>query len=327
MSEYAETEQGFAEQLANKLGAPQTAPEASPEAAPETPQEQPVERGRDERGRFAPQQEQEQPEEQPQERLYAGKYKSEQELENAYLELQQRMGSQGSELGDVRGRLQQMEQALYQQQYQQSQPQYNYSLEQVVEAAEQNPQQTAVWAIQNAPHSYDTVMDVWYQVDAKGASRFEQQIMAQALRDQIRQEMAPAIVPAMQMSQQNDFYQAWSAVAAQNPEINQHTKQILEAAESAPEVVDLLRNGDLESKQRVITQLYWMARGRNADTLAAAAQGVMQEQNEQNQYAKNQAQVVTSSGTSSADTTSGDRIAAWKRQFREAAGLPADLGR
>jgi len=312
MSEYAESEQGFADQLVAKLSQPEEAVQ-EPAGAPESVEQ--VQDGQE----AQPEQETAQ---EASERLYAGKYKSEQELEDAYLELQQRMGSQGNELGEVRGRLAQLEQASYQQQ----QPQYNYSLEQVVEAAESNPQETAVWAIQNAPESYDTVMDVWYQVDAKGASRFEQQIMAQALREQIRMEMAPAVAPMMEMGQQSAFYQAWSEVAKANPEINNYTRQIVETAEAVPEIIGLLRNGDLESKQRTITQLYWMARGRNADTLAAAAQGVLQEQQNQNQQAKSQAQVVTSSGVSNADTTSQDRVAAWKRQFREAAGLPLNLG-
>jgi len=313
--EYAETEQGFAEQLSQKL-----AGEASQEAteAPERP--------RDEQGRFQPQEapaEPQESQEQPTEHLYAGKYKSEQELEDAYLELQQRMGSQGSELGELRARQQQMEGYLAAQS-QQQQPQYSYSIEQVVEAAEQSPQETAVWAIQNAPESYDTVMDVWYQVDAKGASRFEQQIMAQALREQIRNEMAPAIVPMHQMNQQQAFYQAWSAVAQENPEISQHTQQILEAAEQAPEIVGALQNGDLESKKKLLTQLYWMARGRNADTLAAAAQGVMQEQTQQNLHAKNQASGITSPGVGNTDTAN-DKLQAWRQQFRKAAGLPQVL--
>lgn len=319
--EYGLSEGQFADRLMEKGFA-----SADPLPEAETPAE-PTEGQETTPGPDEPQQTAQEPTEaEPEgEKLYAGKYRSEQELENAYLELQGRLGSQGSELGDLRGKVSQME-AYLAGQGQSAQPQYSYSIDQVIEAAEANPQETAFWAIQNAPQSYDTVMDVWYQTDAKGASRFEQQIMAQALREQIRQELAPAIQPAMEMSRTNDFYQAWSDVAAQNPEINNHTKAILEAAESAPEVISILQNGDVDSKRRVLTQLYWMARGRTADTLAAAAQGVMQEQQAQNQHAKNQAQVVTSSGSSSADTTSADRLAAWKREFRKAAGLPLDLG-
>lgn len=322
---YGLSESQFADRLIAKIegqDTPEEAPEETPEQpgeATEQPTEQPVERPAD----------QPEPEDDPLLSEYLSKYGGDRDKAlKAAAHQQDVIGRQGAKLGELRQRQQQMEAFLagLQQQAPQ-QPQYNYSIDQIVEAAEQSPQETAFWAIQNAPQAYDTVMDVWYQTDAKGASRFEQQIMAQALREQIRQEMAPAIQPAMDMSRTNAFYQAWAEVAQSNPEINNHTQQILEAAESAPEIVSILRDGDIDSKKRMLTQLYWMARGRNADTLAAAAQGVMQQQNAQNQYAKNQAQVVTSPGSGSADTTRSDRVAAWKREFRKAAGLPLELPR
>lgn len=283
-------------------------------AVEETPEETPVEETTTEE---TPVEAVETPVEPVVEKLYAGKYKSPEELEEAYQNLNSVMGRQGNEMSDLRQKLDHLESRV-------SQPtQAPYSQDQIMEAAEGNPMGTAVWALQNAPHTYEGVMEVWYENNPKDAARFEQHLAMESLKDDMRKEIAPVAGPVTQMTQQQEFYSAWTDASKTLPDLNSFSQQIIEAAEETPEILGVLQNGDHAAKTRVITSLYWMARGRSSDTLAAAQQQVDKEAEQKAQEGKTQATVIVSPGKTNADTASSDaRVREWKNQFRKEAGLP-----
>lgn len=223
------------------------------------------ERPRNEKGQFLPK---EQPEEGE---LILGKFKSQEDLAQAYEHLESLAGRQGQEFGELRRELQEMRQSLQGSSNEDYVPIDDQTASAVDELAESNPQQAAAWALEHQPLLYERVMDIWFQNDPRSAGRFENGLMLRQMRDDITASIGPAVAPLQAQAQERAFAEAWANVAQKYPDMSSHGEAMLEAAKTVPELSHALTTGDAASKERLIENLLFLARGREADRFAAAA--------------------------------------------------------
>lgn len=218
------------------------------------------ERPRGEDGKFLSREAAEQAE---QERLYAGRYKTVEELEAAVVEKEAFISRQGTDVGSLRSELQEMRRSLEQRQAEQSAP------------------------AQPLPHNWDSMLDenpaqaveIAYKAD-------NQQAMSEAL--QAWNELAPGApqlwVQNKQMEEQlldlresvgkQTSNSAYAEFSRTHPDVEQYAQEMGEIAKQAPYLTELLQNGDPRAQTEVLDFLYTKAstekRARNADTLAKA---------------------------------------------------------
>lgn len=247
--------------------------------------------------------------------LIGGKFKSQDDLLKAYEEAQRKLGEQGSELGELRRLREEFEE--FASSFEEDEP-AQMSPHEVAAYSDQiqeNPSQVAVWALQNGHDLlYDSAIRQLYDIgDIFTANRLEQARMMAAMQAQVRQTIEPLEQPVQRMTQNQEFNQAWRAVAEKMPDLNKFADAIQEAATTAPEVVGALRQGDMASKERVIENLYWLAKGRQAETFQEAAKEVARQTAEDNQRAKAEATVASASSS----PTRGDTGKTWKDDLKE----------
>jgi hypothetical protein len=290
-------------------------------------------RQRDERGRFASQQtdgegadeaQTEQGETGDEQGLILGKFKSVDDLVQSYQEAERRLSTQGNEVGTLRQELAEMRGALSQIQSRSDEPQQAQITEdlvsQVDELAVNNPQGAATWALENQPLLYNRVMQIWATNDPLAASRFEGALMREQLKqemeERITQQYGPVAQTVTEQTQASQFDSAWKTVATKYPDLATYGQHMMDAAASAPELAQSLQTGDVPSKERLIENLYWLAKGRQADTIAAAATDLGRQQQQQTAAEKRSAAVA--SGSSSQARGEKTNIESWKEQFLEA---------
>lgn len=248
--------------------------------------------------------------------LLLGKFKSVDDLAEAYKNLEKHAGSQGNELGDLRKQVEEIKTKVDRE----PEPQYaavdTETINALDELAEKNPVEAARWALQYQPLLYDRVMEVWFGNDPRGASRFETSLTLGAAKQEWVKEIAPALQPLQRQSQEQEFARAWATVGQKYPDMESHAEAMLEAAKTAPELAAALQSGDMASKERLIENLLFLARGRQADTLASAAVEAARTQKTKAQSEKLAAAVASGSSKEAREEKTG--IAAWKEQFVQA---------
>lgn len=247
--------------------------------------------------------------------LILGKFKTQEALQEAYVNLEKMAGAKGSEVGDLRKELDAIKAQLdkpaeAQQEYA---PVDNQTIEALDELAASNPLQAAQWALQYQPLLYDRVMETWFETDARGASRFETQLTLSSYQKELTDNLAPTLKPLQQETQQREFGAAWASVADKYPDIDTHADAMLEAAAGVPEIVQVLQSGDQASKARMIENLLFLARGRQADQVVDAKTAAGQAQRAQDAADKAAASVASASS----NQTRGEKsnVASWKEQF------------
>lgn len=258
---------GFVEQFREAQAEARAARDAAVEAKAETPVVS--ERPRDEAGRFAPSGETDPdpdpdgdtPAEATAQELILGKFKSHDDVIEAYSNLERRLAAQGDELAEARRaaeRLEQIEQRL--QSWEESpepvDPGYFDKL------FDQNPGQAIAEAIQAGylPDSpvYERLMDAWVEEDPK-AARIDTKIRA-ALQQQMYEERLQELqAPIMQTRIQSEFTQAYQQVATRVPDIDQLPMQ--EAAKQ-PFFQQAIQNArSVEERASVLEAMTVFARG------------------------------------------------------------------
>ena len=231
----------------------------------------------------------EQPAEQPDQPLLAGKYKDPADLEKGYEELKGLLDRQAAELGELR----QQVQAPVQQPAQI--PVTQETVDWLDEQSFQNPRETVLWARQADPTGflYQRAIDNWYEADPRGAAQFELDARTYQAQEELVGTIAPMLQPLVEQMQQQQFNDAMASVAAEFPDFGEVAPQLLEVASESPEIAPLLQKGDLASKQKVLRNLYFQAKGRQAAAGHVAANQVSSGAVQ----AKLAAQVAVPSGT------------------------------
>lgn len=217
--------------------------EAPEEGTPEVeaqPQEGPP---RDpDTGQFISQEEQD-------ERLYAGKYKSPEELEQAHYELYQLLARQSEELGQAR-----------KQEPQQTPDFDDDDFEQMVEA---RPDMAAQYAVQQQnPIRYEQAIREWAAVDPLGATRFDSSLREGHLYQRIVSEIAPVVKPMYQSHDEAITSGAINQLRVEYPDFDTLQPQMMQAANLLGErVITSITEGTPQERLSTFRGLYLMAKG------------------------------------------------------------------
>lgn len=305
-------------------------PEPDAPAEAETAEETAVEedapvveegRQRDEQGRFVAAEEEETP-------LLAGKYKTPEELERAYVEAQSVIGRQSDEVKAARELKQEFE-TLREQLTSPAAPQYDPgSLEAFFEA---NPQQIPAVAQQAIDTGdgflYQKALAAWGELDQVGAMDFHARAVSDAKIAELREEFKPALQGVQRINTTNEFAAAYEAAAKSHDDFSAVLGSITQETLNGfpPEVLGALQTGDQTSKERVLETLYRWAKAEQAGNLSETATAVARQEQENSRAARQEATVASTTGSQDREPKSG--IDAYREQFqasdafRKAAGL------
>lgn len=200
--------------------------------------------------------------------LLAGKYRTPEELADAYRQLEQKLGEQGAELGQYRTLIEQARQ-----QAQTPPPQTDDDLARFDAWAEEQPIQAAQYALQTSPQLYERVMTNWYDLDPKGASRFERALEMHAMQQQMQAAYGQPLQHVREQRQQEEILEAWAEVQARHTDINAYATQIQQAFETYPHLLAPLQTGTREDRARAIEAAYLVARALPQPDPQPQAQG------------------------------------------------------
>jgi hypothetical protein len=230
--------------------------EATPEENPETeaPAEPADDRLRNPAGQF------ETPE-QREERLYAGKYRTPEDLEAAHQSLEQKLGEQGNELGQYRQWYEQFQAA--------AQQQANTPPAPPQEAITENPAAVVQYALQTQNQAlYEEALDEWFDLDPKAASRFDNARMLAHQQWQMEQQLQALQAsqqPIQQQYQQIEQVNLARELQQRYPDFEQvMSSPVIETAvQSLPQHVlaPLQGQGTREAWEGALNTLYWVAKG------------------------------------------------------------------
>lgn len=217
-------------------------------------------------------------------------------IENALkvaVNAQKVIGRQGSELGDLRKIVEELQSRM------DAQPSPTYSASEIEDAIIENAGAVAQWAYENGFQDvYDQAMDAWFEEAPREASRFERQVEMAALQTQI----APAQTYAQEQRAAQEFAAAVGNLSGQYPDV---TDVLLNATEEQTlgfprAIAEQLHNGTLAQKQEAAEALYhWVKRAG-----AAEVEEVNAAQKTQSRQKKKAARVASAATRSPA--TGGD---------------------
>lgn len=297
-------------------------PGEEPAAEEETQQEGPP---RNEKGQFAPYEEQEteeepaapaaEPEEGDEVSQFLAKYGGDPEkaLRGA-LELQKLQGRQSDELGQLRQTVQELQQRL---ETPQPQPQqYVPITEQVVEELDALAMQDGQAALQRVNQLgdptgqlTDRVMDIWFSVNPRQASAFQAALIAHQTEQRVRSELQPVLETHSTSAEEQAAAEAWSMAAAQVANINDLAEDMKAVFEAKPA---LARAALAAESTQELADVYVTAAELAAARTGAATQQVKQIAQQQESaaltQAKKQAAVARPSAVGSAPGESTEEL-------------------
>jgi len=265
-------------------------PESTPESTPDEGEDAGDRRRDPDTGQFVTEE---------QYQLLAGKFKTPDELEQAYTELESRLGEQGSELGQYRQWFQQQQQA----QQQQAQP--KLSDEYVDQLVEERPREVAMYArAQGDGVLFRRAMESLYETSPFEAT----ELHAAILQERQQQMLQHALQPVQQQQMNYGLQQAWQGAQAKYQDLPQHADMMLQVAESQPAMLQQLESGSQQQREQVIEGLYLMARGMQAMGGQPAPQQAGQPNPAQAALAQRVAATVASGTGATGDSTQKSRV-------------------
>lgn len=206
----------------------------------------------------------EEPAEEPTPPLWAGKYKTAEDLEHAYSELQSKLGEQGSELGQE---VQRLRDELYQIREQQvhpaapTPPAPAFDEDTYEDLLDENPQQALAYAQQVGDgYRASQALKAWYESDPYSATEWRLGAERQAQTAQLNQQLQRY---ENQLGQQ-EIARAFHAVKSRHPDFGVIEAKMSELGATRPDLIERIANPGEQNKEQVIESLYWMARGMGA---------------------------------------------------------------
>lgn len=206
-------------------------------------------------------------EETPAEKLLAGKYKSPEELERAYLEAQSVIGRRDTEKDALRESIDQLREQMAKPV---EQPHVAVTTDEILE----DPAAATVRAFaQKDERALDRAYRAWQEEDSTAAALWLSETRASqreaALRSEIaavRGEVQTLSVPQQEAAQREEWNTAFSIVLAKSPDFGEHAARILEeVAPQYPNILGALSSGDAKAKAEILTALYAIDRAQTED--------------------------------------------------------------
>ena len=261
--------------------------EEAPVEQVESEVEAPVERPRDEQGRFAP--------------------GEDNVLEKRLKDKDEYIGRITNELGELRKLVEQVAQPVDKQDFSRID-------EDIVENLELAPQIAARAFQQGDSIAYEKAIRAWGEVDPFGALRFEQQLAAHNMQQQLLAQTAPASEQLAAYNQQRQIEQVTLQVSARIPDFQEVMSTVDPERDPVPVgLLDGLQNpataeGSLEA-------FYYWAKGRMTTNSSKASERVIAERAEEQHQQKTAAAVAS---VSAAPVTVGtdDELEALYNAFR-----------
>lgn len=241
------------------------------ESADADAREEQAARARDEKGRFVSTTEEEPEEETAQEqaeRLLAGKYKTPEDLERAYTELQARLGQQGSELGELRSALEErlagIEQTV-------SRPQAPSNWDDLID---EDPARATMLAYQQGDqYTLQRAAQAWNDV-APGAPAVwaENQRLQQQMEERFAQ-LEQSVNPVAKEAEEAKFGRALNQFLGDKPDFDEKVPLMQEMLATDPYIREVLKSDSVEARLAALDYVYVKAGGgrQNADTLTKTA--------------------------------------------------------
>jgi uncharacterized coiled-coil protein SlyX len=241
----------------------------------------------------------------PEERLYAGKFKTIEELEAAVTQQEEFIGRQKNEVGESRAEVQALKEQFEALQTQLQQPTAspfdapaewdNINFENAAQA-----RSAAIWVAQNQPYAYESYLESWYEQSPRAATQFEIEMKDYEWQQKLDERLAP-LTPIPERIEADDkaaqvtatFEKVWADIGAQNPDLNDYADKIIEEARSIPAMAAVFQQNDADQMQQALQILLNGARYRRsqAEEISAA------ETAEAADAAKSKAKVVTAAST------------------------------
>jgi hypothetical protein len=292
-------------QVAEEVEEPVAEAEAGEEE--EVVEETAEERQRDEKGRFVPKQADLPPDIQEYLDAHGGDVGA--ALKDA-IEAQKVIGRQGSELGDLRKQFEAFESA-------QAKPRYDpNSLSQLIE---NDPAQATVLAYQAGDTATaSAALTAWKEEDPFAASQWVTDRRITELQNNFDQRLQTVSAPLQQRAAGQDFQEALTTFARQNPDLDQYVGTMQTIASESPRILKILaEDPSVEAKIEVYDFLYNKARVRDTGRLAEQEQVVAAEESAAAEADKIGAAVASATSTVAAGGKSNENIAKFKALMLE----------
>lgn len=233
------------------------------------------------------------------ERLLAGKYRSTEQLEQAYLEAQSLLGSLRNDQGELRSQLEQLTEAIASQQ----QPRPVQDFEQLLAT---DPQQATLYALTvGDQQAYDRAKQEWNELAPGAPALWEQNLQMQQRLNELEAKVTGIAAPVAEQQNTRVVADVWRSLAQQIPDF-----QNLQAARSeiAGElaasgydwVTPALESGEKPKIEAALRSLTDLARARASGNLVDQARAAAAEHVAATEQAKREA-IVGSASTSMSD--------------------------
>lgn len=235
-------------------------------------------------------------------RLLAGKFKSQEELEAAYLEQESFKGRLTNEIGELR------------QAFQQSQPQQQqYDPAAISALIEESPDVATELAYTSGNQPVlQAAFQSWMQEDETAAKLWATTKRLDAMQAQNEQSQAQVT----QSAQAREYADAFQTFAQEHPDVEQYAEAMQDVARQHSVVAEMLQSKNPQSKLQAFEFLYTKARGRASDNLDEATKAVAREHAEQTQRVKTEGILATSTASiPEAKPSAAEQIGAeWDKQ-------------
>jgi hypothetical protein len=237
----------------------------------------------------------------PEERLYAGKYRTVEEMERAYLEEDSLRGRQTNELGELRGQVQALTQLMSQPQPQPWSPPPD---------PEENPEMAARWAVENENEAvYTRAIAEWREIDRAAADIYEMGVAHQYELDLLKNE----IEELKTFRGQTQTNMGVAGIVQRHGNIDHLVPAMGEIARQRPYIEAAVRAGDT----RALDDLIAMARFQTENGARAQAEQAAELQR------RREAAVVTAETGAGAAGQNPKGVDIFRQKFRERMGLPS----
>jgi hypothetical protein len=170
------------------------------------------------------------------------------------------IGRQGDELGQLRKAVEELREQVNQPpQTGMAMPPFDFA-----ELVEERPHEAAAWAFSNGRMDlYDQAMETWYEENPRMAGRFERALEMHQLREEIGQEINPALSSSEEARQQRDLAQAQEQALGVYPDLvevlNSATQEDLTGFPR--EAAEQLQQGDVVAKAEALKAMYLYVQG------------------------------------------------------------------
>lgn len=264
------------------------------------------------------------------ESLFAGKYKTADDLATAYKALEAKLGEQSSQIAESRKLADEMA-AIREQMGTPAVQTPQYDPDEVSSWFDENPTmipQVVAEAFQNNDNTlYQIGLQKWHEYSPVQAMEFTLAVREQAMKAEFDAKLAQATLPIQQQAQKAAADNAVARVSAEFPEMktDEFARVMQEEAQNAPWLATVVATGDPAQLEQALRSLALMAKGRLADTLLASAQKDRGTQQQANHELKKEAAVLSATSSPTREPVTGQ--SQWltdfenSREFKKAAGL------